>query len=194
MTKNESYPTYLPAFYVFSAGLYQLGVSDFTAFLSLWRPIGELSHLLLAFWLLVAGLKRGGLAFGVLASCFFYFNRWTIAVVNIAHLDMLALMIWVASLELSDSAHRRYRALSYVLFGLSLAIKQMALLCIPLYLIWEWRLGPRKTAVRRIVSSFTLMAAIPILVSLPFVFWDASGFIKSILFSRNEARCRRLRH
>ena len=41
MTKNESYPTYLPAFYVFSAGLYQLGVSDLAALYSYWRPIGE---------------------------------------------------------------------------------------------------------------------------------------------------------
>ncbi len=182
-----NYATYTPSFYVFTAFLYRLGVTEYESMLVVWRPICELSHFLMAVLLLGVGWRRGNILFGCLAACFWFYNRWTLAVVNIAHLDTLALLLWTSSLLLLSNA--RTRSVSHLLFGCSLAVKQMALFAIPIYVIWEFREGTRSTAVRRSLQCLGLVLMIPFLVSFPFLVTDPLGYIKSILFSGTRLAC-----
>lgn len=179
MRDNKSYATYLPWFYVVSAACHKLGVTDFLTFLRLWRPVCELSHLGIAVFLLVVVTRGAGIAFGIFAALFWFFNRWTIAVVNIAHLDTLAILFLLLSLYLFP----RRRLASLLLFGMSLAIKQMAVFLVPLYVIWaytEARPGSRTKDAGRALGWLLI---IPLAFSAPFLLWNAEAFIKSVLFS-----------
>src|SRR5262249_12466850 len=138
MRHNESYATYFPAYYLFSAGLYRLGITDYASFLRIWRPICEASYVPSAILLLPAFARERAVALGVFASAFWFFNRWTVAVVNIAHLDTTALLLLLLSLFVYDKRRRT----SWLFLGASLAVKQMALFIVPLYLIWAYRDGP----------------------------------------------------
>jgi uncharacterized membrane protein len=68
-----------------------------------------------------------------------------------------------------------------LLFGVSLALKQIAVFAAPLYLVWVWR--DSKGSLRRVLSAAAALAAIPLLLSLPFLIWNAEGYLKSICFS-----------
>jgi uncharacterized membrane protein len=183
MLTNQSYATYLPVYYLLAAGAYRLGVVDYSRWMMFWRPVTEISHLLIALLLLFYFYRRDSLALGLFASGFWYFNRWSLAVVSMAHLDLPALLLFLGSLLI----YQTKRTYSLLLFGLSLAIKQMALLMIPFFLVWEYFQGERKDAWRRTVKAALTLGAIPAAVSLPFLIWNPLAFVKSILFSGTRA-------
>jgi len=179
MLHNASYATYLPVYYLLAAASYKAGVTDYMDWLRIWRPVCELAQFAIAAFLLIVIARRNSLAAALCSSFFWYFDRWTLAVVSMAHLDTSALLFLLLSLHLFE----RNKTASPLLFGLSLSIKQVALFLIPFYLLWEFRSGPRDTAVRRTVKAALLLGAIPLLLSLPFLIWSAEAFVKSILFS-----------
>ncbi|MGW8249801.1 MAG: hypothetical protein ACWGO1_04100, partial [Anaerolineales bacterium] len=123
--------------------------------------------------------QRGMLALSIFASLFWLFNRWTLHVSKTADIDFLALLLMLVSLYL----YRRNSKASFLLLGLSLGIKQMAIFLIPLYLIWVWNDSSRTDRIKNIILAIVLIGIIPLLASLPFVFWNWEGFFKSILFS-----------
>jgi uncharacterized membrane protein len=81
---------------------------------------------------------------------------------------------------LSLGLFEKYRRTSLLLFGFSLAIKQIAIFLIPLYLIWEYQ---QSRSWQKVFVAGLWMAGIPLLASIPFLIWNAEGFIKSIVFS-----------
>jgi uncharacterized membrane protein len=179
MLHNAKYATYLPAYYLLAAGFYKAGVTDYAVWLKFWRPVCELAQFAIAAFLLIVLAQRGSLALALCASFFWYFNRWTIAVVGISHLDTIAVLFLLLSLHLFE----RHKVASPLLFGLSLSVKHMALFLIPFYLLWEFRAGTSETALRRTVKAAALLGAIPLVLSLPFLIWSAPGLLMSILFS-----------
>ncbi len=183
MRTNQSYATYLPVYYLLAAGAYRLGVVEYPDWMAFWRPITEIAHLLIALLLLLHFYRDDSLALGLFASGFWYFNRWSLAVVSMAHLDTPALLLFLASLLIYQSK----RTWSLLLFGLSLAVKQMALLMIPFFLVWEYFQGERKDALWRTGKAALTLGAIPTIVSLPFMVWNPLAFVKSILFSGTRA-------
>jgi uncharacterized membrane protein len=181
MHTNNSYATYFPVYYLLSATLYRLGVTDYMDWLALWRPLCELSHVAIAIGLLVFGVRPKAWPLGLWASGFFFFNRWTIGVVNMAHLDVPA----VALLLLAIHLRRRTRA-SALLFGASLAVKQMAIFLLPLWILaayLEEGSGDPKARLGRALRVTGWTAAIPLTLSAPFLVWSPAGFVKSVLFS-----------
>jgi hypothetical protein len=66
------------------------------------------------------------------------------------------------------------------LYSFSLAIKQIAIFLAPLYLIWEYQ--QTRSIWKTIVAGLWILS-IPLLTSMPFLFWNLEGFIKSITFS-----------
>jgi hypothetical protein len=81
---------------------------------------------------------------------------------------------------LSLGLFEKYRRTSLLLFGFSLAIKQIAIFLMPLYLIWEYQ---QSRSWQKVFVAGLWMAVIPLLASIPFLIWNAEGFIKSIVFS-----------
>jgi hypothetical protein len=66
------------------------------------------------------------------------------------------------------------------LYSFSLATKQIAIFIAPLYLIWEYQ---RTRSITKTVLAGVWIVSVPLLASLPFLFWNAEGFVKSIAFS-----------
>lgn len=180
MRENHKYPTYLPLLYLLVAGAHHLGVVSFRDWLWIWRPTVLASQLGIGILLFVACWRSGNLALGVFAALFWSFNRWTVYVVKVAHVDFPAILCLVGSLILFEARRRT----SFILFGLSLALKQIAIFVAPLYLIWVWRdtrePGERFGATAR---AAVWIALVPGLVSLPFLIWNAEAFARSVLFS-----------
>jgi uncharacterized membrane protein len=180
MRENRKYPTYLPLYYILVAGAHHLGVTEYEGWQRLWVPLVVLSHVGIALLLLVACWRAGYPALGLFAALFWGLNRWTVYVVRVAHVDFPAILCLLASLLLFDTRRRA----SLLLFGLSLALKQIAIFLTPLYLVWTWREarppGARLPATARAAG---WIALVPGLVSLPFLLWNAEAFLRSVLFS-----------
>ena len=67
-----------------------------------------------------------------------------------------------------------------LLYSFSLAIKQIAIFLAPLYLIWEYQ---QTRSIKRTILAGLWIVSIPLLASVPFLFWNLEGFIRSIGFS-----------
>ncbi len=180
MQENRKYPTYLPLFYVLAAGAYRLGVTDYGDWMRLWRPLVLASHVGIAVLLFVACWRAGHPVLGMFAALFWGLNRWTLYVVRVAHVDFPPLLCLLGSLLLFETRRRT----SLLLFGLSLALKQIAVFVTPLYLVWVWRETRAAEARRpRTARAAGWIALVPGLASLPFLMWNAEAFVRSILFS-----------
>lgn len=178
MLVNQKYATYFPLFYELSALTIWLGLTRFPLWLQFWQLVFQAACVgvgALIFWKFY---QKQWYLLGALATALWYFNGWTIFVSHVVHLDFLAVFPFVLGLFL----YPRHRRLALLAFGLSLAIKQIAIFALPLFLIWEWRQAADKKMLR-LTEAALLIGAIPFISALPFLWQDASGFIKSTLFS-----------
>ncbi len=179
MQVNDKYSTYLPGFYYLSSVIQRLGLRVFADWLSFWRVLFLVANLSIAALLFFIPDKQRLITLSVFAALFWLFNRWTLHVAKTADIDFLPLFFLLLSLYL----YRRNAAASYLMLGLSLVIKQMAVFLVPIYLIWTWRDSPVLERLKRLAVAFVLIAIIPLLASIPFLVWNWEAFLRSILFS-----------
>jgi len=178
MLTNRKYATYFPLFYELSFLTQAAGLRDYPDWINSWRYVFLQFYNGIGILLFYVFCRRQRFLIAIFASSFWLFNRWTLHVSQIAHIDFIPLFFLLLSLLLF---HKR-RWASYLLFGLSLALKQIAIFALPLYLIWAWQSSHKKSLTPVLAAAFGIMI-IPVLVSLPFIIWNAEGFFKSILFS-----------
>jgi hypothetical protein len=176
MQENQKYATYFPLFYEASTLAQLAGYRQYHAWISFFR------YIFLAFNL-ATGLALFGLTFSkrtwalsLLAVLFWYFNRWTLTASKIVALDFIPILLMVLSLGFFE----RYRKTSLLLFSFSLAFKQIAIFLAPLYLIWEYQ---QSRSIKNVILAGLWIVSIPLLSSIPFLYWNAEGFIKSVVFS-----------
>ena len=184
MRENDKYATYLPLFYLLSAGAQLAGLETFPAWLTLWGIVFLVCNIGIGYLIFRICAARSQPLLGIFGVLFWLFNRWTLHVNVISHIDFIPLFVLLLSLSLVP---RRF-PLACVLFGVSLAIKHIAIFALPLYLIWSWQLA-REHRMRHLVTASALILVTPLVLSLPFVIWNAEGFVRSIMFSatRNPA-------
>jgi len=172
-------PTYLPIMYYGSWATQRLGLREFSLWLDVWQGIFLLFNLAVAYSLFHAGyFVYGSRMLGIFASLLWLFNRWTLYVTTVFQFDFIPVFLLVISLGLLP----RNRLASYLLFGLSLAVKHVAILLIPVYLIWAWR-SSDEGRLRQLVIGALAIGTIPFLASLPFIALDPLGFFSSLWFS-----------
>jgi hypothetical protein len=176
MDENKKYATYFPLFYESSALVQQLGVRQYQPWIDFWRYIFLASNVAVGLALCAFLFSKTTWALALLAMPFWYFNRWTLSASSTVALDFIPILLMVLSLGLFD----RYRKTSLVLYSFSLAIKQIAIFLAPLYLIWEYQ---QTHSIRKTIVAGLWIVSIPLLASMPFLFWNMEGFIKSIAFS-----------
>lgn len=178
MRENQKYATYFPLFYEFSYVTQVLGKTEFPVWLSFWKRVflvfnwGTAILLFYAFWR--SRFEWGG----IFAAFFWLFNRWTLAIMFVAHLDFMPIFFLVASIILFQKS----RWLSLLLFGVSLALKQIGIFILPLYLIWIW-ISVKEKRGKELLKAVILIGVVPFLSSIYFLIWNAEGFIKSVFFS-----------
>ncbi len=178
MLHNDKYATYFPLFFELSAATQKLGLDQFDAWLVFWRRVFIAFNLGTAALLFYLFHKVDMDWIGVFAAAFWLFNRWTLKVVSIVHLDFTPILFMVASLAVFPKKQR----LGLLLYSVSLGLKQIGIIILPLYLVWVWH-SSDKNRVRNILVASLLIGSVPLLTSIPFLVWNAKGFIMSVLFS-----------
>jgi len=176
MDENKKYATYFPLFYESSALVQTLGIRQYQPWIDFWRYVFLASNVAVGIALCVVLFSRRTWALALLAMPFWYFNRWTLSASATVALDFIPILLMILSLGLFD----RHRKTSLLLYSFSLAIKQIAIFLAPLYLIWEYQ---QTRSIRKTILAGVWVVSIPLIASLPFLFWNVEGFIKSIAFS-----------
>lgn len=180
MLENKKYATYFPLFYEISFVSQKLGLSNFEDWITFWGRIFELFNYGIAI-LIYLSLSRQKLEWGgVFASGFWLFNRWTLKMIETVNFDFIPIFFLLAALVLFP----RKKWLSLFLLSISLGFKQIAIIIAPLFVIWTYQLAEsNREKIRQSLLSIGILASIPLLSSIPFLFWNAQGLIKSVLFS-----------
>lgn len=181
--ENNKYATYFPVFYLFAAAYQKLGFPTFEQFIAFWRPV-SLAFQLGIVWVAIEYFRsRRLLLLGFVTAMVILLGRWNLYVARAQTIEFAAIFFLIVSLVWLQEKPR----LSLLAYSLSLGIKQIAIILLPLYIIYLWRkrgaipVGP--------LSGICIIASIPVLSSLPFLIWNFEGFVRSILFSatRNSA-------
>jgi hypothetical protein len=180
MEENNKYATYFPLFYEASALVQERGFRQYHEWIGFWRYIFLACNVAVGLLLGVLLYSPRTWIVSLLGMAFWYFNRWTLSTSESAALDFIPILLMVLSLAVFPY----YRRASLLLYSFSLAIKQIAIFLLPLYLIWEYR---QTHSIRKTVLAGLWIASIPLLASLPFLAWNAEGFLKSIAFSGTRA-------
>jgi uncharacterized membrane protein len=178
MRENNKYATYFPLFYIMSYLTQLLGLKNYSDWLNFWHNIFLIFNLGIALIIFYIFYEYGLVLLAFFSALFWLFNRWTLHVTSIAHIDFIPLFFLILSLLI----FRRHKWLSLVLFSLSLSVKQIGIFLAPLYLIWIWQ-SESKSKFIKVLIACAIILSIPLLTSLPFIFWNSEGFFKSILFS-----------
>jgi hypothetical protein len=178
MRVNDKYSTYFPGFYYLASLVQFAGLRVFDTWLSFWRVIFLVFNISIAALLFYIPARKQMLGLSIFAALFWLFNRWTLHVARTADIDFIPLFFMLLSLYL----FQRNRKTSYLLLGLSLTIKQVAIFLVPVYLIWSWKKAPDRSA-KHLVSSALWIGIVPLIASLPLLIWNWEAFVRSILFS-----------
>ena len=176
MRENRKYATYFPLFYEASALIQRFGYRKYEAWISFYRYVFLACNLAIGFALFTLTYSKRTWAFSLLAVLFWYFSRWTLTASKIVALDFIPILFLVVSLGTFD----RHRKTSLLLLSFSLAVKQIAIFIVPLYLIWEYQ---QSRSLKKVMIAGLWIVSVPFIASTPFLIWNAEGFIKSIAFS-----------
>jgi hypothetical protein len=179
MLENQKYATYFPVFYELSYVSQKLGLRSYPNWIAFWKIVFIIFEFGIGLLLYVVLARRRLEWLGVFAAAFWLFNRWTLKVVEMSNLDFIPIFLMLLSLILFP----RKKWLSLFLFSLSLGFKQIAIFLAPLYLLWIWRSAIDKDRWKELAFAGLLIISVPLISGLPFLVWNAEGFIKSILFS-----------
>jgi hypothetical protein len=183
MKNNRKYATYFPGFYFLSSASQKLGLNDFNTWVKLWRSIFFISYIATGLVIFIQIIRRGFFVLAMLAIVYWLFNRWSIKVISIAHLEPLAIFLLMVSL----SIYKDFRRTSLLLLGCSLAIKQIGVFIIPIYIVLEMSDRKGAAALKRGGAALAWILVVPALIITPFLILDAEGFVKSILFSATRS-------
>ncbi|MEM8612934.1 MAG: hypothetical protein AAGF93_13020 [Cyanobacteria bacterium P01_H01_bin.105] len=175
LRENDKYATYFPVAYLLSAFVQKLGFLDYRDWLFFWRPLSLIFHMGIVGLTLQYFQKRGLFILGTAASLMILLGRWSLYIVRVHHLEFAAIFFLIISLVLV----RKKTRLAFLLFSISLGIKQIAIFLLPLYLIYLWKNRHRQN----LLLGCVILLSVPLVTSLPFIIWNAEGFFKSVLFS-----------
>lgn len=180
MEENNKYATYFPLFYESSALVQRMGIRQYHPWITFWRYIFLGCNIAIGFALCAMLFSRRTWVLALLAMPFWYFNRWTLNTSASVALDFIPIALMIFSLGLFD----RHRKTSLLLYSFSLAIKQIGIFVAPLYLVWEYH---QTRSIKKTIIAGLWIISIPLLSSIPFLFWNAEGFFKSIAFSATRS-------
>lgn len=174
---NQKYATYFPLFYELSAVSQILGLRAYDDWIRFWRVMFGIFDVGITLLLFETCRRRGAFLLGVFAAALWGLGRWSLFVVQIAHLDFIPIFFLLLSLF---SLRERPRT-ALLLFGVSLAFKQFGIFLVPLYLLWAWQ--ESEGDFKAVLRAGIWIAAVPLITALPFLIANAPGFIGSVLFS-----------
>ena len=179
---NNKYPTYLPLSYYFVTALDYLGVKSFINFIGVWRPLNVACHLGIGILTFSIYNQQRKPISGIIACSILLLGRWSAYIINVQHLEFAAILpILLAAQQLN-----RRPNFSALVFGLSLSIKHIGIILLPSFLL-GLKAGSSSENSRlnkKLILKYAAIALIiPLVISLPFLWNQPSGFLLNILFS-----------
>lgn len=177
--RDNKYSTYLPLSYIVSAGIQKLGFTTFDSWLTVVRPLVLGAQLLTALFVLFFLYSKNKLALGVVSFFVILLHRFTLYPARVYHIDFPAIMFLILGMMLISKRMKW----GYVMIGISLAIKQVAVILVPIFLIWEFH---QHRSLKKTFFSLLLMMIIPVLSIVPFVISSPEGVQASLAFSTNR--------
>jgi uncharacterized membrane protein len=177
MLNNDKYATYFPAFYLLSSATQAMGNNDYESWIAIWRYLFLLFHLGIGIILFWSYIRINHILLGFVVLILWLFGNRALQITHIAHIDFIPVFFLILSLVIFD--RRPFWAL--FLASISLAIKQIAIFLVPLYLIWLWR--KEKDNPKKVAVGVMILVSVPLLTSLPFLIREPAGYIRSIMFS-----------
>ncbi len=173
-------PTYFPGFYLSVCALIKLtGIKDYNEFCPVWTGINAFLCFFLgaAFWYTL--WKKQLYLEAVFASVLLFYGRWSSNEMFGLMIDIPGVLPLVLSILLFD----RYRKASYLMFGLSLCMKQIGIFIAPLFLIWALVERGERKPFQAVLECVVWCALLPVIMLAPFMYDDFKGTILSILHS-----------
>ena len=182
LRENSKYPTYLPLSYYFTGILNLIGVSRFVDFISIWKPINLFFHLCIGAVTFSIYYQQRKPISGIVACSILLLGRWSAYITKVQHLEFAAILpILLAGQQLN-----RKPKLSALMFGLSLSIKHVGIILLPNFLIGlkTASTSENDNSNRKRILAYSVVALIiPLIISIPFLLDQPSGFLLNILFS-----------
>jgi hypothetical protein len=178
MRENQKYATYFPVFYELSYLSQLAGLRSLEQWIGFWKPVFFAFGLAIGFLIYAALAVKRMEWFGVLGAAFWLFGRWTLKIVEMQTFDFIPIFFTLLALVLFP----RYKWLALFSFSLALGFKQITIFIAPLFLVWVWQRTERDR-LRQVFLTGLAIASVPLVSSLPFLIWNAEGFVRSVLFS-----------
>jgi uncharacterized membrane protein len=98
-------------------------------------------------------------------------------------LDFIPLFFLILSLALLQ----KHPKVSFLIFGFSLAFKQIGIFILPLCVYWAWLYAEREARIKSFIINLLFIALIPLITTGPFVIWNFNGFVTTMLVSLSRA-------
>ncbi len=177
-------PGHFPLFYWLSAAVQKIGLASYEEWINFWHPVFILAGIAVGIIIFITLYRRGQPFLALFSLLFWLFNRWSLYVVEIGQVDFLPILFLALSVVLFDKRRR----LSILCFSVSLALKQLAIFLVPLYLVLLWQ-RTTKDRLRTMLEGVSLMASVPLLASAPFLIAHPQAMPRALIFSltRNAA-------
>ncbi|WP_114993600.1 hypothetical protein [Synechococcus sp. UW179A] len=179
---NNKYPTYLPLSYYFVAILDRIGFQSFFDFIRVWRPFNVFCHLGIAIVTFSTYNQQRKPISGLIACSILLLGRWSAYIVNVQHLEFAAILpILLAGQQLN-----RRPKFSALMFGLSLSVKHIGIILLPSFLLGlepERVSSDKQFKGKQLITYGAIALAIPLIISIPFLLDQPSGFLLNVLFS-----------
>jgi Gpi18-like mannosyltransferase len=182
MRKNRKYATYFPVFYELSFLSQKMGLSLYEPWIVFWQDVFMVFEFGIALLLYITLARNRFEWIGVFAATFWVFNRWTLRVIRLANLDFIPVFFLLLSLVIFS----KNKWWGLFLLSLSLGFKQVAIFLAPLYLIWVWRQAA-KDRVKTTLLAGLVIVSVPLISALPFLIFNARGFVMSVMFSATRS-------
>ncbi len=177
---NQKYPTYFPLFYEIAFLSQKMGLSNFESWIHLFQKFFIWFEYLIALLLFAVMAAKNFEWGGVIAAGFWLFNRWTLYIITSINFDFIPILFMLLGFVLFP----RRKWLAMVFFSISLALKQIGIFVAPLFVIWTFIAEDNFVkGIKQAVKCGFVIASVPFISSIPFLFWSLTGFIQSIAFS-----------
>jgi hypothetical protein len=178
LLQNNKYATLFPLYYYFLLGFAALTHCSFAGFAPLYWSALQIFEFV-AFLFIYLPFRKYK-AVGLVGGAFFMLNRWTLLDVSMLKQDVISVALLLAALYFIDKKTR----LAFFLYGLSLGIKHLGILILPIFLLPM--LNSKRSALDRLLDAGALLAPI-LLPAIPFLLQNPKALVTSIFFSATRA-------
>ena len=176
-------PTYFPGFYMFACAAQKFFPTEHRlSGIEVWMIVNSCIYLLIGILLFILFSSQEEYLLGLIVAAIFYFTRWHFRSLLSLQIDLAGLVFLV----LAFAATQRKMLLGCFFLSLSLLMKQVALIIVPVFVFYGLSRERGQDRFLELAKRAVLVGMIPIAALLPFLIDDFNGVINSIFYSASR--------